>query len=155
MPTIPSLTGSRSRTIRRSKDPMPMPIPVSSYVVDCAVYVDGQRLPGHWTHTEAVAEVRKRGAGFVWIGLHGFDFLRRVFGHGNYLFVCGVGWHRKLFSTETTREASGCQTSRLFGNVLIWTAATRRRFPTTRHVASLQSADMSAHSKLGHYPLRH
>ncbi|AOS61773.1 magnesium and cobalt transport protein CorA [Actinoalloteichus hymeniacidonis] len=39
-------------------------------VVDCAVYVDGGRLPGHRTHGEALAEVRRRGTGFVWIGLH-------------------------------------------------------------------------------------
>lgn len=38
-------------------------------VVDCAVYVDGERLPGRWTPAEAVAEVRDRGAGFVWLGL--------------------------------------------------------------------------------------
>ena len=41
----------------------------SGSVVDCAVYVDGTRLPGRWEHAEAVAEVRRRGAGFVWIGL--------------------------------------------------------------------------------------
>jgi len=34
-----------------------------------------------------------------------------------------------------------------FGCVLIWSAATRRRFPTGRHVARFQSADISAHSK--------
>src|SRR6185503_18381140 len=39
-------------------------------VVDCAVYVDGARLPGRWTHAEAVAEVRGRGDGFVWLGLY-------------------------------------------------------------------------------------
>jgi magnesium transporter len=45
-------------------------VPLSAYVVDCAVYVDGVRLPGRWTHTAAIEEVRSRGAGFVWIGLH-------------------------------------------------------------------------------------
>ena len=25
-------------------------VPISAYVVDCAVYVDGDRLPGRWTH---------------------------------------------------------------------------------------------------------
>jgi magnesium transporter len=39
-------------------------------VVDCAVYIDGERLPGRWTHTDAVNEVRNRREGFVWIGLH-------------------------------------------------------------------------------------
>ena len=45
-------------------------VPLSAYVVDCAVYVDGERLPGRWMHDEAIAEVRERGEGFVWIGLH-------------------------------------------------------------------------------------
>ncbi len=44
--------------------------PVSAYVVDCAVYVDGERLPGRWTHDGALAEVHRREDGFVWIGLH-------------------------------------------------------------------------------------
>jgi len=39
-------------------------------VVDCAVYVDGRRLPGACGPAEAVAEVRERRNGFVWIGLH-------------------------------------------------------------------------------------
>jgi len=43
--------------------------PQPAYVVDCAVYVDGHRLPGRWTHPDALAEVRRRGRGFVWIGL--------------------------------------------------------------------------------------
>jgi magnesium transporter len=42
----------------------------TAHVVDCAVYVDGARLPGRWTHDRALAEVRRRGEGFVWIGLH-------------------------------------------------------------------------------------
>ncbi|MGH3588588.1 MAG: magnesium/cobalt transporter CorA [Pseudonocardia sp.] len=45
-------------------------VPISAYVVDCAVYVDGKRLPGRWTHERALAEVHERGDGFVWIGLH-------------------------------------------------------------------------------------
>jgi magnesium transporter len=67
MPTIPSLSGLRSRT---SKQPTGrIPVPISAYVVDCAVYVDGKRLPGRWSHADAIAEVRKRDEGFVWIGL--------------------------------------------------------------------------------------
>nr|WP_245677936.1 magnesium/cobalt transporter CorA [Nocardia acidivorans] len=38
-------------------------------VVDCAVYVDGTRVLAHCTYTQALAEVRKRGEGFVWLGL--------------------------------------------------------------------------------------
>src|SRR5690242_3003207 len=45
-------------------------VPLSAYVVDCAVYVDGVRLPGRFTHERALAEVRRRDEGFVWIGLH-------------------------------------------------------------------------------------
>ena len=57
----------------RSSGPSLLPkfhVPLSAYVVDCAVYVDGARLPGRWTHDRALAEVRERGEGFVWIGLH-------------------------------------------------------------------------------------
>jgi magnesium transporter len=51
--------------------PLPrLRVPLSAYVVDCAVYVDGVRLPGRFTHDRALAEVRRRGEGFVWIGLH-------------------------------------------------------------------------------------
>jgi magnesium transporter len=45
-------------------------VPLSASVVDCAVYVDGERVPGRFTHERALAEVRRRGEGFVWIGLH-------------------------------------------------------------------------------------
>ncbi|XVS60822.1 magnesium and cobalt transport protein CorA [Actinosynnema sp. CA-299493] len=38
-------------------------------VVACAIYVDGVRLPGDWSPVDAVAEVRARGVGFVWVGL--------------------------------------------------------------------------------------
>lgn len=47
-----------------------LPRPPSGWVVDCAVYVDGERLPGFDDHAEAMAEVRRRGEGFVWIGLY-------------------------------------------------------------------------------------
>src|SRR5688572_15675572 len=66
MPSLPSIRG-------RGAQQRPAPriaVPVSHYVVDCAVYVDGKRLPGRWTHTDAVKEVSKRKDGFVWIGLH-------------------------------------------------------------------------------------
>ncbi|TCO49748.1 magnesium transporter [Actinocrispum wychmicini] len=45
-------------------------MPVSAYVVDCAVYVGGERLPGRWSHDAAIEEVRRRGDGFVWVGLY-------------------------------------------------------------------------------------
>jgi magnesium transporter len=67
MPTFSPLSGLRGRA---NREPIPrIPVPISAYVVDCAVYVDGKRLPGRWTHDGAVAEVRKRHDGFVWIGL--------------------------------------------------------------------------------------
>jgi magnesium transporter len=74
MPVIPSLGGLRGRGNARAKGTggieHQIPIPLSHYVVDCAVYVEGTRLPGRWTHAEAINEVRKRRDGFVWIGLH-------------------------------------------------------------------------------------
>lgn len=59
-----------TRISTRSTAPSPQRVPVSAYVVDCAVYIDGSRLPGRWTHDGALAEVRRREDGFVWIGLH-------------------------------------------------------------------------------------
>jgi magnesium transporter len=63
---------SRRRTLnrrdaRRVVEPRAAPNPLS--VVDCAVYVDGLRLPGDRSYAEAIAEVRRRRDGFVWIGL--------------------------------------------------------------------------------------
>jgi magnesium transporter len=73
MSAMSSLRAAGSRVRRPVTRPSGLrfpPVPVSAYVVDCAIYVDGQRLPGRWTHTAAMAEVRRRGDGFVWIGLH-------------------------------------------------------------------------------------
>ncbi|PXY32442.1 magnesium/cobalt transporter CorA [Prauserella muralis] len=74
MPAIPSLGGLRgrggTRNGRSERSAAPVPVPLSAYVVDCGVYVDGKRLPGRWTHASAIQEVRERGEGFVWIGLH-------------------------------------------------------------------------------------
>jgi magnesium transporter len=39
-------------------------------VIDCAIYVDGKRVPGTWSYAEALSEVRRTGTGFVWIGVH-------------------------------------------------------------------------------------
>ena len=39
-------------------------------MVDCGVYVDGQRLPGKQSPPSAMEKVRELGSGFVWIGLH-------------------------------------------------------------------------------------
>ena len=48
----------------------------SGQLVDCAVYVDGRRLPGRWAPRDAMAEVRRRRQGFVWCGLHEPDYER-------------------------------------------------------------------------------
>ncbi|MGX1806881.1 magnesium/cobalt transporter CorA [Nocardia sp. NPDC055321] len=67
MPPLPSL--------HRSNRPEDHP-PTSTgredganVVVDCAVYVDGRRLLDQCTYEQALAEVRERGEGFVWLGL--------------------------------------------------------------------------------------
>ncbi len=71
MPPLSALRPAalRGRTARPSLLPK-LRVPISAYIVDCAVYVDGARLPGRWTHDGALAEVRRREEGFVWIGLH-------------------------------------------------------------------------------------
>lgn len=66
IPPIPTLrsSGSPPRAVR---------VPAARAIVDCAVYVDGHRLPGRYTHSAALAEVRERGTGFAWVGLHAPD----------------------------------------------------------------------------------
>ncbi|MEV0339933.1 magnesium and cobalt transport protein CorA [Nocardia sp. NPDC050713] len=66
---MPSFRGQGRAAMPRPR----IPVPTARAIVDCAVYVDGQRLPGRFTHAEALAEVRSRGTGFVWIGLHDPD----------------------------------------------------------------------------------
>lgn len=56
---------------RHSAIPAPdIHVPAERAIVDCAVYVDGKRLPGKFTHSAALAEARKHTTGFVWLGLH-------------------------------------------------------------------------------------
>ncbi|MFX0575702.1 magnesium and cobalt transport protein CorA [Nocardia nepalensis] len=69
MPSIPPLPSFRSQARRAAQAPH-IPVPTARAVVDCAVYIDGERLPGRFTHAEALAEVDKRGTGYVWVGLH-------------------------------------------------------------------------------------
>ncbi|MFF0491661.1 magnesium/cobalt transporter CorA [Nocardia sp. NPDC004068] len=69
MPPLPSFRG-RGKAV----EPRPrIPVPTARAIIDCGVYVDGHRLPGHFTHAEALAAVRERGAGFAWVGLHAPD----------------------------------------------------------------------------------
>ncbi len=71
MPQIPPLPSFRGRG---KAEPLPhIPVPTARAVIDCAVYIDGHRLPGRLTHAEALATVRAKGAGFVWLGLHAPD----------------------------------------------------------------------------------
>lgn len=69
MPALPSFRLRGRAGLSHSKRKVPQ-APVPQFVVDCAVYIDGKRLPGTWNHADAIAEVRERGTGFVWIGLH-------------------------------------------------------------------------------------
>ncbi|HEX2130575.1 MAG TPA: magnesium and cobalt transport protein CorA [Actinophytocola sp.] len=68
MPAIRPLGGRRGRSARPA--PAPTATREATHVIDCAVYVDGTRLPGRFSHADAVAEVRRRRDGFVWIGLY-------------------------------------------------------------------------------------
>ncbi|MFE3317648.1 magnesium and cobalt transport protein CorA [Nocardia sp. NPDC059195] len=55
---------------RRRVEVVPKPsVPTARAIIDCAAYVDGKRLPGRFTPETALAEIRRRGTGFVWIGL--------------------------------------------------------------------------------------
>jgi len=67
--TLSSIRPSLRRPGRENLLPK-LRVPLSAYVVDCAVYVDGRRLDGRFGHDQAIDEVRERGEGFVWIGLH-------------------------------------------------------------------------------------
>ncbi|WP_433283862.1 magnesium/cobalt transporter CorA [Micromonospora sp. CA-244673] len=41
-----------------------------SGIVDCGLYVDGERRPGEWTYADALTAARQERNGFVWLGLH-------------------------------------------------------------------------------------
>lgn len=71
MPSLPTL-GLRSRAARAGRINRAPKTAAGSpdSVVDCAVYVDGRRLEGTFTHEQAMVEARSRTNGFVWIGLH-------------------------------------------------------------------------------------
>lgn len=44
-------------------------VPAERAIERCAVYVDGNPLKGPFTYRSALEEVRRRGTGFVWLGL--------------------------------------------------------------------------------------
>src|ERR1700754_1199984 len=69
----PSLRGV-VRTPQADHHAKSIHVPVARAMVDCAVYVEGRRLPGKYTHAAAlnkVHELETEGKdAFVWIGLH-------------------------------------------------------------------------------------
>ena len=69
-----SVLGSQRGKPSPGPDVKRIHIPVARAMVDCAIYVDGTRLPGKYTHTAAVAKADELRAGgqkaFVWVGLH-------------------------------------------------------------------------------------
>ena len=74
MPTFRALPPSLLRSKVGDTDAQSIHVPVARAMVDCGVYVDGQRLPGKYTHAGALAKAREfehQGKeAFVWIGLH-------------------------------------------------------------------------------------
>ena len=82
MPVLPSrpLLSARSRRSGHSASHAPDSPPPAGLtrraaphlpcLVDCAAYLDGVRVPGCQNPADALALVRERGKGFVWVGLH-------------------------------------------------------------------------------------
>ncbi|MFC4375402.1 magnesium and cobalt transport protein CorA [Nocardia halotolerans] len=71
MPSFPSMPSFRG-TSRAATRPT-VPVPTARAIVDCGVYTDGKRLPGHFTPQQALTEASKTDTGFVWVGLHDPD----------------------------------------------------------------------------------
>ena len=77
MPSFRALPPSL-RPVARAKSAHPdaksIHVPVARAMVDCGIYVDGQRTPGKYTHAAALNKVheleREGKEAFVWIGLH-------------------------------------------------------------------------------------
>jgi magnesium transporter len=78
---MPSFRGLQPALLRPTSKPKPaapdahsIHVPVARAMVDCAVYADGARLPGKYTHGAALEKVHQLEnsglAAFVWIGLH-------------------------------------------------------------------------------------
>ncbi|MGW5667970.1 magnesium/cobalt transporter CorA [Micromonospora sp. NPDC003776] len=44
--------------------------PGRSGIVDCGLYVDGERQPGEWHYADALTAAREERNAFVWLGLH-------------------------------------------------------------------------------------
>jgi magnesium transporter len=64
-----ALRGAVSR-MRSSPQPAPPANKQSpDAIVDCALYVDGERQPGDWHYGEALSAARRHRNGFLWLGL--------------------------------------------------------------------------------------
>ncbi|HEX4587835.1 MAG TPA: magnesium/cobalt transporter CorA [Mycobacterium sp.] len=77
MPSFRALPPSLRPVVRTSStgpDAKSIHVPVARAMVDCGIYVDGQRAPGKYTHAAALNKVheleREGKSAFVWIGLH-------------------------------------------------------------------------------------
>jgi magnesium transporter len=71
---IPETLRPQPRPEKDKPHALPDYLPADHAVVDCGIYVDGERLPGTLTHAEArakVGELQLAGQeAFAWIGLH-------------------------------------------------------------------------------------
>ncbi|WP_200828507.1 magnesium/cobalt transporter CorA [Mycobacterium sp. 3519A] len=71
---LPSSLRPVAKTKHTHPDPKSIHVPVARAMVDCGIYVDGQRAPGKHTHAAALTKVRELesegSTAFVWIGLH-------------------------------------------------------------------------------------
>ncbi|AZK95340.1 MULTISPECIES: magnesium and cobalt transport protein CorA [Streptomyces] len=71
MPVIRRIRHAVRRAYRPKVDlSHPRRSPLGSSVINAVVYEDGRRRPCDGTAADALRQVRKRGRGFVWVGLH-------------------------------------------------------------------------------------
>src|SRR5699024_271729 len=70
MPSFGTPRGHNGSQHAAGATPPSVSTPQSTAIRDCAAYVGGRRLQGHWTYSEAITEVRARAEGYVWLGLH-------------------------------------------------------------------------------------
>ncbi|TSE01894.1 magnesium and cobalt transport protein CorA [Skermania sp. ID1734] len=70
MPSIPSLPPRRFNQRQHAATIGGNSLaPAADAIVDCAVYVDGERLPGQCSHTDALSVAREHPGAFAWVGL--------------------------------------------------------------------------------------
>lgn len=99
IPTLPPIPSLRPRKSTRPT-PRAVPVPAARAIVDCAVYVEGHRQPGRYTPAAALADVRERGEGFVWVGLlapdvHQMTSVAEVFGLHELMVEDAVHAHQR------------------------------------------------------------